>query len=571
MKSRTLFFDRTVFKKNLTRFSPAWALFAVWMCLAVFTNCSFSVGRAGSNLMGLGEGYCIYAFLFAPLCAQLLFGDLYNSRMCYALHAMPLRRETWFGTNILSGFVFHLIPAVSATVLAGLMLGILGYEGNMAVVPLFLLTTTLQYIFFFAIAVFSIFCVGSRFAHAVVYLLLNVGSLIVQWLVSSLYTPLFYGIQTNPEPFMLFAPIAQMMEAPFLKVETVIVTGNMGSQMTVDTKNILPGDGFAYYFFAAAAGVLLLLGALWLYRRRKLECAGDFLAIRGIGPVFSLIFTLTIGAFFHVVTDGLFLLVGLVVGWFTSQMLLNRTVRVFQKKNFGRCAAVIGVFLLTILIASLDPLGIEKWIPETEKVEAVSITEGHYGYTDPTVTLEEQEDIENVIAIHRDCLEAHQEDFYRRAGGDLLITYKDEDGIALTFSYKLKNGRTVNRYYYVRGVENTRYMKKLFSTQSAVFGEVLTEEEFLEKNSFVTIRDTRDNKERNFFDKADMRSLYQALLADCEEGTMVQSYTWRDYGERLYRLKFGDGLTIYVYADSENTLRWLRDQGLDVDARMVKE
>ena len=33
MKSRTLFFDKTVLKKNITRFAPVWALYTVLLMM----------------------------------------------------------------------------------------------------------------------------------------------------------------------------------------------------------------------------------------------------------------------------------------------------------------------------------------------------------------------------------------------------------------------------------------------------------------------------------------------------------------------------------------------------------
>lgn len=49
---------------------------------------------------------------------MLLFGDLYNSRMCNALHAMPMRRETLFLTNVVSGLLFSMIPTAVMALLS---------------------------------------------------------------------------------------------------------------------------------------------------------------------------------------------------------------------------------------------------------------------------------------------------------------------------------------------------------------------------------------------------------------------------------------------------------------------
>lgn len=568
MKSRTSCFNATVFKKNLTRFAPAWGLYTVYLLISLVMMLSGEVRRFGSNLLDHAQMQNAISAFYALLCAQLLFGDLYNTRMCYSFHALPLRRETWFTTNVLSGFAFHLIPTLSMAVMAALAFVLTGYSGHWAVVPLWLLQVNLQYLCFFGISVLSAFCAGSRFSMAVVWVILNFGSLILGSLVDSIYVSMYYGVKTNMEPFYLFSPYPRMIEEPFMSVQRITVTDSNWGQTMVDSKILLLGENFAYAFIAAAVGLLLIGGALLIYRRRNLECAGDFLAIPALAPVFALAYTLVMAEIFHVLTDSLFTLLGLIVGWFTSQMLLRRTVRVFQKKSFARCGAVVGVFLLSLIITSLDPFGIERWIPETHKVESVSLSEGHYDHADPLVTLEEPEGIEAVIAIHQDCLDYRLKLVDEAVPLNALmkqIVVPDEESVSLTFRYTLTNGRTVNRYYYVRGEENLQYLRKLFSSPEVVFDEVLTEEEFAECNVYATIRETTSNRETSVYGKPDVQSLYRAILADCEAGTMAQSYTWHNNLDRLYRLKFSGGQTIYVYTDCVNTLQWLRDYGLDVD------
>ena len=565
MKSRISYFDKTVFKKNLTRFAPAWGLCTVWLVLAIVTICMYPE-MAGSNLMDMGQAYCVFSFLYAPLCTQLLFGDLlYNTRMCNALHALPLKRDTWFFTNVASGFAFFLIPTVTSALLAALLLWLGDYPGTMAVVPLWVLTMMLHFVCFFGISTFSAFFAGNRFAHAVVYGLINFGSMILGWMVENLYIPMYYGIQTNMDPFILFSPAARLAEEPFLFVKTrdIIEAGNY--HRSIDTSTILRGENFGYCFIVAAVGLALLLAGLWLYRRRKLECAGDFIAIPGLKPVFSLVYTLAVGTFFHLISAGLFLLPGLIIGWFPSRMLVERTGRVFKKRNFLRGGALIGIFLLTLAVAGLDPLGIEEWVPEERNVESIRIYENHY-YTEigeEILLLEESEDVEAVIGIHRDCLEYYRDSFVRVNAFVKTTVRSDEDSIPLTISYQMKSGRTVNRYYYVRGQENFQQLTQWLSTPEIVFGEAITETEFLAQYAYVEICKVYSTERKTVIGQENLRQLYQAILADCEAGNMasfVNRYTDKD---NLYTLCLGDDLRIPVYVNCGNTLWWIRTNMLD--------
>jgi len=128
MKLRTSSF-KTALLKDITRFAPAWALYLVGILLLMlsYIGDGRSYVRAaeslGDSLMFMG----VINFLYAGLCAQLMFGDLFHPRMCNALHAMPLRREAWFLSHIIAGLSFSLVPnAVCSLVLLG-RLGEYGY------------------------------------------------------------------------------------------------------------------------------------------------------------------------------------------------------------------------------------------------------------------------------------------------------------------------------------------------------------------------------------------------------------------------------------------------------------
>lgn len=549
MKSRISYFDGTIFKKNLTRFAPFWGLYTVCLILMVFSAFDFSVDAVGRTLMGQAASHSIVMFFFAPLLTQLLFGDLlYNPRMCKALHALPPRRETWFFTNVVSGYAMFLIPAVTTALLTAVFLWLVDYPGTLAVAPLWLLNMLLNFTCLFGISIFVAFFAGKRAAHWVVYYLLSISPVLLGGLLEELYVTHFYGVQIDVDAFANLSPAIRFGSNLFLEIQqdSLDLTGDIYYRTTkvVDTKVILPGENFGYCFFAAALGLALILVALWLYRRRELECAGDFIAVPGIKPVFALVYTLTVAVLFHSAFAGGFLLVGLIIGWFTALMLLERTSRVFSKKNLLRGGILISVFLLTLVAAKMDILGIESWVPEAEKVTAVRIDKGHYNVEEgeELLLLTSPEDIETVIGIHEDCLEN-----------------KGKDGIMLTISYKLKSGRTVNRYYFVRGEENLQHLTRWLSTPAQIFGADLTEEEFLEQNQYVTIRKDSTEDRKTVTDPVALRALYQAILLDCEEGNMASLVNRHRAMVRLYVLEFENGETVAVYANCVHTLQWIEN------------
>jgi hypothetical protein len=101
MKSRISFFDKTVIRKDITRFLPLWLVYFIGgtlvMLVSTIESRPESLARSLGTYIGL---FGIINLVYALLAAQLLFGDLYNFRLCNALHAMPLRRETWFFSHV---------------------------------------------------------------------------------------------------------------------------------------------------------------------------------------------------------------------------------------------------------------------------------------------------------------------------------------------------------------------------------------------------------------------------------------------------------------------------------------
>ena len=111
MKSRTSSFNLTVFKKDLTRFAPAWAVYLIVLMLTLILvtdagDTYYRVRNMRDFIIVMGW----FNLFYAPVVAQLFFGDLYNPRLCNALHAMPITREGWFATHSAAAFCFSLIP-----------------------------------------------------------------------------------------------------------------------------------------------------------------------------------------------------------------------------------------------------------------------------------------------------------------------------------------------------------------------------------------------------------------------------------------------------------------------------
>ncbi len=554
MKSRASFFNGTVFKKNITRFAPVWALYSVFllMLMVVMALDSNSYYFA-SNIADSTTPFAIINFCYALVCAQLLFGDLYNSRMCNALHAMPLRREQWFVTNVLSGLAFSVIPNTAFAIIC------LPLTQDLLVVPfLWLAAVTLQYLFFFGTAVLASHCVGNRFAMALVYIILNGFSIIVYWLVETMYAPLMYGVIIREDIFRVLSPLVNMVaNGPYVAVEKH------------------GGYAFARWYFTgvwdylaicAVVGIGLTGLALAAYRKRNLECAGDFVSIPWLSPIFLVLYTLCGGAccnaFFTLFLGDesyFFLILGFIIGFFTGKMLLERTVRVFRKKVFLGFGIFLLAFSLSFLAVKVDLFGITRWVPKANRIVGVKLSTGgsyaYYGDDQLDYALTGKSQIADALMIHRHGIANRYE------GSD------GEPDVKLTITYLMKDGSQRRREYYINhDTDAGACLKTYMSSPETVLGGIYT-------GHWVPERVEIPEADTTIKDYNEIQSLIDAITADALEGNMGQDWNYTSHADYQFYLEFSCELSgdmtryhsVRVSSDARHVVQWLAQRGIHSD------
>ena len=555
MKSRISFFDKAVLRKDITRFAPLWAIYLIGGLLVLMTMVAGrNYSYAAQDLAEVIGSFSIINMIYAALCAQSLFGDIFNTRHCNALHALPLRRETWFVSHTVSGLLFSFVPHIIGAALVMIQLKELWF-----VSLIWLLGMVLEYLFFFGLAVFSVFCTGNRLAMAAVYGILNFASMIAFWFVDTIYEPMMFGMYMQEDIFMLLCPVVSMSsESKMVLFERV-----MDNTQIWQYKGM--GEGWGYLAVCAVIGVALLAASLLLYRRRKLECAGDFIAVKPLEPIFAVVFTICVGCVFAVVEQMftndylLFLCVGLIIGWFVGQMLLQRTIRVFKGKVFLKLAILAAALGASIFLTWLDPLGITRWVPKPENVAYVEL--GDSIYDDSYLKLESAESMEDVTLVHK-----------------LLIEDRGQSGVRQTvvIHYTMRDGRRISRTYTVRkDTAQWDILSSVFSDPEYVLGYT-DWESFVEKtegvwegNSLLSlcevyVRYSKDDVNYRELHDTMRRELLEALKKDCEEGLLPQKFVSSEFKYKEWiELEDPTGnyykyRSITVYSDSRNTQEWLK-------------
>lgn len=546
MKSRTSFFNSTVLRKDFTRFAPVWALYLVGGLLVALNLIGFIPSRTARNLMQLLPLCAAINLIYALINAQLLFGDLFNSKLCNALHAMPIRREGWFFTHSIAGLSFSLLPNTVLAVFMMLFMGELWFVGI-----LWLLAVTMQYLFFFGTATFSAVCAGHRFSTVTLYFLLNFGAYILWWIINTFYDPLLNGVIIDDTPFLWFAPAPQLIGQ---LGNFVIFTPYQGASGTLYRFAGLSANWW-YLLFVALLGAGFSALALLLYRKRQLERAGDFLVFRWLEPAITLLLTFCTGAFFQLLFEHIFfLIVGCAIGFFVTQMMLQRRVNVFRKRTFVSLAILLCAVVLSLALTALDPLGITRWTPGQEKVQSVTIA-GYYGfdpdsgYYNNTLTVEDPEQVQELIDIHKQLT---QEGYKDPSGYPYFSHTQPRDSVTLV--YKLKNGQTVVRsYYYDKNSAISRGLEKFLSAAGYIMG-YNNWEDFLATAQKVTVNST-------VVDASLVQGLLCAVREDCDAGTIRRE----DYGNiELYVEYFYRGYyrSIPIHANARNTMEYIQKHQL---------
>ena len=526
MKSKTSFFDPTLLKKNVGRFAPAWGLLTVFLFLnfplplMLRIRSRYGDLRVETLRTYLGETEAagiVFAFGAAILFAALVFKYLHRTGSAYMMHAFPMTRRCQFLTNAVSGLLFWLIPVLIAVLCE---LGVLAATGFSQLGGQVWATAgrwCLAYLCFYGIAVFAMQLSGRTVIAIMSYGALNFMFMVLPLLILLLVGFYFRGFDYSvPDSFVYLSPLIAML------------TG--GSWYGT------PMSDWVYVVYAALGLSLLALSQL-LYKYRHVERAGDPMVFPWAKIAFRVLFTLCValglgwvfygifGLFRGDTDDGYlaFCLLGCFIGWFGSSMMIERTIKVFRRKKVWLgFAAFAAVLILVVVGLKYDLLGLQRRVPETDRVVSVELcTTGNPGDSETDcIVLTEPEDVDAVRSFHAKAL---QSSAVERSGRELF----GYDGYGVHICYHLSNGGTLRRVY-EPGLSDCEGLEALFSrpdVAEAYYARVLPE-----KFNWVTLGGFEDyyvddDGTSNYLWKGELEckdnaALRGAILADAKAGRL---------------------------------------------------
>ena len=438
MRSKTSYFNRTLFLKNLTRFWPLWGgatFIGILLPLAMLTRLLRQDSHLGvETALDMTEVYystlCaavpFVCLLYGALCALAVWSYLYSARSVGLMHTLPVRREGLFVTNFLSGLTMLLIPFAVTGALCVLISAAFGlFE------PVGLLVTILgvlgESFFYFSSATLAAFITGNVFAMPALYLLLHFLEAVLDLLLSSFAAGFIFGLSSQYTGVLEFlSPTVYLVRNVMPSLEYREVTNYAGEHIRNELVSARVENVWIIAVYALA-GVVLLAFAFTLYRRRQSERAGEVVAVGWMRPFFrfglaglaallggQLIYSLFWDdGYCKAVPMAVCMLVAGTIGYYAASMLLARTLRVFQKSWKGLALVAAGIVIVCGCLR-LDVFRVADRVPEISQVRAVEFYVDNNTYTfypgEEDALLERVRAVHAAIAADRDYIQAFDGD-----------------------------------------------------------------------------------------------------------------------------------------------------------------
>lgn len=433
MPSERTFFNKAIYKRALSRFWIIGAAYAVVLCFLTlmcgryfnseFTEMSEYVSY--SILSNLTRREILAAAAAAVVMAVAVYGWMFRKTSAAYISALPVTREALLISSLLAGLTLLILPCIIA-----MLVSLLLYGGGPLWTPYLLCSAAavvLMNIAFFGLASFCTVFTGNAAVLPALYVIALYGFVGIEVVTRYIAEFLLFGVRGTGWELAVLSPVYYF------------------------SNNYVGSYSYAIPLTAiyAAAGVILAGLAVIFFRHRRMEAAGETVAVPALRPLFRWglaavgalgMALLILKTVFDVGAYGagnrgtparvailLFaMLFGAAVGWFGADALMRKTLRVFDRhwKGLGvfcalLCALVIG--------CELDVFGVERYQPEVDEIGYAAVN--GWGEYDETRIMQ-PENLEALLSLQKDII-ANKKAYERQQGPGifpLTIEYYGTDG-----------------------------------------------------------------------------------------------------------------------------------------------
>ncbi len=523
----------------------------------------------------------------ALICAVTGFGYLFSKKKVDFFHSLPVKRGTLFAVRYINGILIYLVPYLAMMLVSFVIIAV---SGNFAGVVLTiagkgLLVHLLGYLTIYTTLVLCVTFVG----NIVVFFAVSgwtFGITVVTVLVYSWFEEQFFDTFS----YMGDVYVERIHALRFLCPGYFYVKAVEHATVSLLLQQLA---------FTAVVAVITLL----VYRARPSDGAGKAIAFPILKPVIRISVELLAGTlmgmmFFNMGDNSRsfpgWMVFGIVLGVVLSHMLIQSIFHFDVRKCFAEklsmfaCVAVTAVFAL---VMRYDVFGYDMYLPKAKRIESVAIDlqsldnrrDSFYYDNGEIRWFDEVNEMELTdIATVYPYLEVLVEDSAIYADRlDSAMAYAYSDFLRVEVAYRLKNGKTVQRRYWVNGMREDLFAPvfESYEYKKVHYGDIYTILSGLiksvsarcamntcvmdlsqaEKDELMTVL----NRELAAMTLAEKLHTQPVAILDFTAGPMSKmdsygnSYTndWDFYSNELP-----------IYASYTETLRFLRDRGFAADA-----
>ena len=427
------FFNKAVYKRALSRFWLIGAAYAAVLCFLTlmcgryfnFDTKEIAEYVSYSILSNLTRREIVAAAVAAVVMAIAVHGWMFRKTSAAYIAALPVTREALLISSMLAALTLLILPCIIA-----MLVSLLLYGGGLLWTPYLLCSAAaavLMNIAFFGLASFCTVFTGNAAVLPALYVIALYGFVGIEVVTRYIAEFLLFGVRGTGWELAILSPLYYF------------------------SKNYVGSYSYAIPLTAiyAAAGVILAGLAAIFFRHRRMEAAGEVVAVPVLRPIFrwglaavgSLgMALLTLKTVFNVGSYAagngstparvavllLAMIFGAAVGWFGADALMRKTLRVFDRhwKGLGvfcalLCALVIG--------GKLDMFGVERYQPDVDEIGYAAVNGwGEYSET----RIMQPENIEALISLQKDII-ANKKAYENQKGiypFPLMIDYYGTDG-----------------------------------------------------------------------------------------------------------------------------------------------
>ena len=567
MKSKTSLFNKTIFNNNIKRVWPFWGLlsfFALLPSLLIIVE-SFR-GYSEISTEPLEMKYLYYqcatyiapfvAFATAIIAAMLVWSYLDSTRSVGFYHSIPISKTGLFVTQFVSGLTIMLIPYAIGG--AAFILTVLCLGGGFPLATLVCIGTVIaDSFFFFAFATLIAHLTGNILALPALYLVFNFLFIALENLLNFVCSSFLFGLDFELSDKTAFlTPIYKLLSDVYVNTEyspwSPFSANYEGSRLiSVEWVN------YHWVLIYAAVGVVFAIGALMIYKRRRSEAAGDVISTKCLKPIIHAVYVVTVTGLFglllyYMFNEGIIdcrmkivlaiicFGVAATIAYYTGLMLLEKTVKVFNKKTLKGLIVTLAAVVVICFGVKYDVLKVERRIPKLSDIETVEVISQNNFYLDGK---KDQELVQKTLDIHKLIID-NKRVLVSEMYGDMNDEYR-YDGY-VSFFYHLKDGSTmVRRYNIDLNKENHKELfeqyKNYMTDRDMTLRVMHDNDDYEIESADFNINWDHDERypsglEYGRYELTDkqIRNLYEAVKADLQEGSWEPGFSDKEGVANIY-------------------------------------